>query len=88
MIIRGNALSKIGYLGLTEGIYIENQEELVMHQVKIKFFDRSITFPSNSRLLWINADFDVTVQDVDQPAFIYLSSPSHFTHDCVTWMHK
>ena len=37
-------------LGLTEGIFIENQEGLAMHQVKVKFFDRNITFPSNSRL--------------------------------------
>ena len=47
-----------------------------MQLVKIKFCDRSITFANSPLNLWNFTDFYVIVQDVDQPAFAYLPSPS------------
>ena len=35
--------------------------------------------------MWINTDFDVIVQDVDQPAFAYPLSPSPLTQECFTY---
>ena len=50
-----------------------------MQMVKIKLFDTNITFKDYPRLslsLWNNTDFYVIVQDVDQPAFAQILSPS------------
>ena len=43
-----------------------------MQMVKIKLFDTNIT----SLNLWNNTDFYIIVQDVDQPAFAQILSPS------------
>ena len=63
--------------------------------VKIKLFDTNITFKDYPRLslsLWNNTDFYVIVQDVDQPAFAQILSPSPLsplpsplTHDYFTF---
>ena len=59
-----------------------------MQMVKIKLFDTNIT----SLNLWNNTDFYVIVQDVDQPAFAQILSPSPLsplpsplTHDYFTY---
>ena len=58
-----------------------------MQMVKIKLFDTNITFTNNPRHLWICGTtqiFYVIVQNVEQPAFAQILSPSSLTHDYFT----